>query len=322
MNMCTNDIKANPNPYQNPLQFDMTYKELRIITADNIKLYGWFMYHPDSGSFKRPTFIYFHENAGNIGFRLPFAQLLYQYLKVNVLVVGYRGYGYSEGTPTEEGLMIDAESILNYVLRPDLGNKDEREKLTGDDDIHKYINVDDVYIFGRSLGGAVSVYIADKQKLNVRGIILENTFSSMGGMVDHLFPLFKHFKNLLLTNKWPSNERIKNIKLPILFFSSEHDELVPFSHMEELYNAAASARFRQKFIISGGTHNESWQKSITEYVSQISEFMKKCGSENIGSEMVNISNEDVNLIGSCNSDKYDCSGNMEEELSLIGKKHD
>jgi pimeloyl-ACP methyl ester carboxylesterase len=67
-------------------------------------------------------------------------------LKVNVLVVGYRGYGYSEGYPTEEGLMLDSEAIIDYAFN----------------DLADMINVDDVYIFGRSLGGAVSIYIVDK----------------------------------------------------------------------------------------------------------------------------------------------------------------
>jgi hypothetical protein len=64
--MCTNDIKANPQGLQNPLQAGMQYKEVRIKTSDNITLYGWFIFHEDSEMEKLPLFIYFHENAGSI----------------------------------------------------------------------------------------------------------------------------------------------------------------------------------------------------------------------------------------------------------------
>jgi pimeloyl-ACP methyl ester carboxylesterase len=142
--MCTNDISANPRGYQSPSDHNMPYKEVKITTKDKIKLYGWFIYQNDSNN--RTTIIYFHENAGNLGFRLPFAKLLFARLKVNILVVGYRGYGYSEGLPTEEGLMLDSEAVIEYAFN----------------DLSDMINVDDVYIFGRSLGGAVSIYIVEK----------------------------------------------------------------------------------------------------------------------------------------------------------------
>jgi alpha-beta hydrolase superfamily lysophospholipase len=68
-----------------------------------------------------------------------------------VLAMSYRGYGYSEGTPTEKGLMLDSEAIVRYTF----------EKIRED------INVNDVYIFGRSLGGAVGIYVTDKMKPKV-----------------------------------------------------------------------------------------------------------------------------------------------------------
>jgi hypothetical protein len=61
--MCTNDIKANPRGYISPSEHNMPHKEVKITTKDKVKLYGWFIYHNDSAN--RPTFIYFHENAGS-----------------------------------------------------------------------------------------------------------------------------------------------------------------------------------------------------------------------------------------------------------------
>lgn len=282
--------------YKNPSEYQIPYKEVNIITKDNLKLYGWFLYKVISGSSNqqiknRPTFIYFHENAGNIGFRLPFCQLLYKKLQVNILVIGYRGYGYSEGIPTEQGLMLDSEAVLNYVF--------ERS----DTEIHQFIDKSNVYLFGRSLGGAVALYVSEKLKPNLRGIILENTFTSMGDMVDHIFPIIKHVKSILLKNKWESKDRIKFIRNPILFFSSERDELVPFHQMEELYTLAKLAVFKQKYLISNGTHNESWQLCIDEYVEQLKLFMTRC--EESGDEKIESSINE--------------SSNMEEDSSLINE---
>lgn len=87
----------------------------------------------------------------DIGFRLPYADALYRKLNINIVIVGYRGYGYSEGIPSEEGLKLDSEAIYNYVIN----------------NLNDKININDIYIFGRSLGGAVAIYVVDKLKPNV-----------------------------------------------------------------------------------------------------------------------------------------------------------
>jgi fermentation-respiration switch protein FrsA (DUF1100 family) len=304
MNMCTKEIKDNPHGYRNPGEHGLKHKEIRIKTKDNLSLYGWFMFAKENAERLKslPTFIYFHENAGNIGFRLPFTQLLIKELKANVLVMGYRGYGYSEGEPTEKGLMLDAEAIVDYVF-----NKET--------ELSEFIDKNNIYIFGRSLGGAVAVYITEKLKPNIRGVILENTFSSMGDMVDHLFPALKSIKSLLLTNHWPSRDRIKNLKYPILFISSEKDELVPAVHMEELFKSATSATFKNKFVILGGTHNESWQKAYDQYVQEFSTFLSKCESLVEGEIVSDIIDEGAVI-------NEESSINKEEETYLIYKKDD
>jgi pimeloyl-ACP methyl ester carboxylesterase len=68
----------------------------------------------------------------------------------------------------------------------------------------------------------------------------------MADMVDHMMPLLKYVKNFILKNKWPSIDRVKNITVPILFMISEHDELIPYNHMEKLYKFAVNSRFKHK----------------------------------------------------------------------------
>ena len=61
------------------------------------------------------TILMFHGNAGNIGYRVPIAKIIADDLRCNVLMLQYRGYGLSTGTPNEKGLMIDAQTGLDYI---------------------------------------------------------------------------------------------------------------------------------------------------------------------------------------------------------------
>jgi fermentation-respiration switch protein FrsA (DUF1100 family) len=92
----------NPKTYRNPSERNMLYEDVRIITADKLILAGWFI--KQKNPYAHETLIYFHENAGNIGNRLFAIEALYFELEVNILIVGYRGYGHSQGSPNEAGL--------------------------------------------------------------------------------------------------------------------------------------------------------------------------------------------------------------------------
>ncbi len=107
---------------------------------------------------------------------------MYGALRANVLMVDYRGYGDSEGHPTEAGLMLDADAVLDYVLSG--ANPD--------------IAPGKVVLFGSSLGGAVAVYAAHKHGARVAAVVLENTFLSIAAMVDAVFPVLGPIKGLLL----------------------------------------------------------------------------------------------------------------------------
>ena len=102
-----------------------------------------------------------------MGFRLPNLSALYKAMECNLFVLSYRGYGGSDGTPSEDGLILDAESVLDYL--------------------HDRVDVDSskIILFGRSLGGAVAIALASRHPQKVAGTIVENTFTSMSDMVDN-----------------------------------------------------------------------------------------------------------------------------------------
>jgi len=234
----------------------MLYEDVYVRTQDDCRLHGWFI--KQSQPKEADTVIYFHENAGNIGGRLFCIQNMYVNWKVNVLIVGYRGYGHSTGHPSEQGLEWDAEAILKFALD------------------HKEINSQRVFILGRSLGGAVAIQLVQKVQFQIAGLILENTFMSISDIVDHIFPFMSRFKRLILRVYWPSKERIGSIKVPIQFVSGLQDEIVPAIHVKQLFDLAKAAEFKEFLPIETGMHNDTWFKGGEDYNGTLNLFLADC----------------------------------------------
>ena len=109
----------------------------------------------------------FHGNAGAVQHRLPLARVLVDSLNCNVLMMEYRGYGLSTGTPDEKGIMIDAQTGLDFILKePETQNTE-------------------VVVYGQSLGGAVTMQLVANNQHGgrIKGMILENTFTSMRKLI-------------------------------------------------------------------------------------------------------------------------------------------
>lgn len=178
------------------------YEEEMLVTKDGVKIHVWVMLQPDHPSNnKYPTLIYFHGNAGNMGFRLPNAVHMFARSKLNIVMMDYRGYGSSSGEPNEEGLNLDADTVLEFVSK------------------HPKLSSSPIFLFGRSLGGAVSVALAHRHPDLVAGIVLENTFLSISTMVDILMPWLSWIKKFVLRINWDSHLKIQQLTQPILFIS-------------------------------------------------------------------------------------------------------
>jgi hypothetical protein len=104
------NIKGDRSPSDQGLDFD----DITVLTKDNLKLKGWFIKQKEP--LKHATVIYFHGNAGNIGGRIRNIKYIFHQCEVNVIIVGYRGYGYSEGSPTQNGLIRDSSAVLDWAL--------------------------------------------------------------------------------------------------------------------------------------------------------------------------------------------------------------
>ena len=205
----------NQMGFRDPSQRNLAYKNVTLRTSDDINIRGWFM-TPDPTKVPNieevPTIVFFHENAGNIGLRLNYYEIVINHLNVNVLSMAYRGYSYSDNVdPTEDGLKLDAEAIIAFLRNP--------EKV--DPEIAKHINKKLIFAQGRSLGGAVASYVCQQAPDLFRGLMLENTFTSISEMVDHLYPFITPFKKYLLKIGWNNDKMVADLKLPIFFVAGD-----------------------------------------------------------------------------------------------------
>jgi pimeloyl-ACP methyl ester carboxylesterase len=156
------------------------------------------------------------ENAGNMGLRLPSMHMLWSKLRVNIFMLSYRGYGRSEGEPDEVGLMQDADAVSSR--RPPLCAEvsgHEASSVWSLELVSKRtdsaivplavisalsqailhvasrsdVDARRILVHGRSLGGAVGCFVAEKYPEMVKGLVLENTFTSIADMVDVVLPV-------------------------------------------------------------------------------------------------------------------------------------
>ena len=290
----------NPQGYRNPTEQGVQHWfNVRIPTTDGVSIHAWYLIHPISlqpthQSDKLPTVIFFHGNAGNIGLRLPNAIQMMQHLTCNVLLVEYRGYGDSDDTksPTEHGLKLDAQAAYEWIsseasagtsqlsssnaqIKPSSTELEQRQ-------VAHFIDTSRLYVFGRSLGGAVAFSLADyvaKQGAtrlpSLTGLIVENTFLNISAMVDQIFPFLKAIKPYVLRLDWNSQLIASTlIQTPILYLAGAKDELVPHQHMQILYQnslVVAGNPNTNIHVIPNGRHNDSWGGS--DYWSAIRQFL-------------------------------------------------
>lgn len=239
-----------------PMPTGIPHENIFIRTKDGVRLNLILIRYTGDSSPYSPTIIYFHGNAGNIGHRLPNALLMLVNLKVNLLLVDYRGYGKSEGEASEEGLYLDSEAVLDYVMsRPDL----DKTK---------------VFLFGRSLGGAVAIHLASENSHRISAIMVENTFLSIPHMASTLFSFFpmRYLPLWCYKNKFLSYRKISQCRMPSLFISGLSDQLIPPVMMKQLYELSPS-RTKRLAIFPDGTHNDTWQ--CQGYFTALEQFIKE-----------------------------------------------
>jgi fermentation-respiration switch protein FrsA (DUF1100 family) len=218
-------------------------EEVSLRAADGTRLHAFFL--PGSPAARR-SLLFLHGNAGNASHRLPNAAALAR-LGADVLLLDYRGYGLSEGRPSEPGVLADARAALAHLLERGM----PRER---------------VVLFGRSLGGAVAVALAGEGPL--AGVILESTFSSLGDVARSVVgPL----GGLLMRGRFDSLARIPAVRSPLLFFHGDRDDIVLPSLGRRLYEAAPPPKAFE--VIHGAGHNDTVEVGGSPYLARIRRFL-------------------------------------------------
>ena len=191
-------------------------EKVKITTNDEIDLIGWF-YNKDIEKFK--TILFFHGNAGSLENRT-YKLNHFKNLKVNFLIIAWRGFSGSKGQPNEKGLYEDAKSAIKWLKK-------------------KGIDENNIILYGESLGTAVAVEVA--QNRNYAGIILESPFTSMVEMGKKYYPIFP--VRFLLKDKFESYKKISNVFSPILIMHGKVDKIVPYKMGKKIYELANEPKF-------------------------------------------------------------------------------
>ena len=228
--------------FSTPDQFGMEYQDVWITTHDNIKLHAWWIGSPTI----KDTVLFFHGNAGNISHRLDRIHALGQ-IPIRFLLVDYRGYGQSEGSPNENGLYQDAISSYDYLIQ-------------------NLISPNNIIVFGESLGGAVAVKLATEKK--VARLLIESTFSSMKDVAALHYPFLP---NSMLPNLYPTKEIIDEINTPLLIVHGSEDDLIPINHAKKLFETAKDPK--KFYEVTGAGHNDVYSIGDANYQKKIRAFL-------------------------------------------------
>jgi fermentation-respiration switch protein FrsA (DUF1100 family) len=224
-----------------PDELGLDFEEVTLKTADGVQLSSWYV--PAENS--ELTVLFCHGNGGNITHRLDSINVLNK-LGLNCFIFDYRGYGKSEGQPSEEGTYLDAMAAYKWLI--------ETRKLPANK----------IIILGRSLGGSIAAELA--RKVKVAGLIIESGFTSYVDMGRKFYPYMpvRWFAKF----SYRTIDYIREVRCPVLVIHSRNDEIAPFEFGLELYRMANEPKefveifggHNDGFLVSSETYNKAWAR--------------------------------------------------------------
>lgn len=234
----TSDIVATPS------DSGLFYEDLMLKTSDGTKISAWYIHAENP----KATLLFFHGNGGNISHRIEFIEMFYS-LNISTFIIDYRGYGKSEGSPTEEGTYLDSETAWDYLVK---------EKNT---------DPSSIVIYGKSLGGPIAARLAEKH--NPAALILDSTFTSIKDIAVKIYPFLpvaRFFKF-----EYDTAMYLKGVDCPTLIIHSIDDSYIPFSHAEKLFDTVGGEK---ELVEIKGDHNTSFIISRQIYENSINNILK------------------------------------------------
>jgi fermentation-respiration switch protein FrsA (DUF1100 family) len=230
-----------------PAGAGLAFDDVMLATADGVRLHAWYVKARE----RRGVVLFFHGNAGNISHRLD-ALAQFARLGYDTLIFDYRGYGRSEGTPSEEGTYLDADAAFDYLVR-----------VRGADP-------GDVVMFGESLGAALAARQAARTQ--PRAVVLLAGFRSIPDLGQELYPLLP--VKWLARIRYPTADYLARVRAPVLVAHSRDDEIVPFHHGEQLFALAPEPK---RFLAMTGGHNEAFFFAHPAWEAELADFLAAPG---------------------------------------------
>ena len=232
-----------PGEDADPATLGLRYHKLTLATLDGERLAAWQL-EPEAPI---ADVVYFHGNGGNLSLWLPVLASMHQH-DLRVLAVDYRGYGLSTGTPSEDGLLRDAETVVRHAHT-------------------QRANRPTVY-WGRSLGGAVAAAATGVQKPD--GLILESTFPDKASIIRRQ-PILRAL-NLFATYRFATAESLRGFGRPVLVMHGDRDSVIPYRLGEELFAQVSGPK---AFVtLRGADHNDPFDAGNREYWEPVLTFIR------------------------------------------------
>jgi len=210
---------------------------------DGTKLHGWYFAHDEP----RFAILYCHGNGEDLSRSAASMAFLRKELQASVFAFDYRGYGKSEGSPHESGLILDGLAAQRWLAK----------KLQ--------IETEEIVLMGRSLGGGVAVALAEQQ--GAQALVLQNTFANLSEVAAGKFPWLP--VQWMMRNRFPSAERIAGYSGPLLQTHGTADRVIPYAQGQKLF-AAASGQPKQWVKNVNIGHNGPLP---TQYYETLVEFL-------------------------------------------------
>lgn len=230
-----------------PLPHDLGAEAVTFNAADSVRLTAWVVVPPSDTA---RWILILHGNAGNLATPgRPEHDRQLVGLGLNLLALDYRGYGDSEGKPSEAGLYADARAAYDYLVN------------------QRRISPERIVIYGHSLGSAVAVELATQ--VPAAGLIVEGALTSVPDRGAELWPLIP--VRLIGRNRFGSLDRIGKIQMPVLFIHGRDDQTIPIAHGRKLFAAAPEPK---TFLEVAGGHDDAYSVGAREYQEGIGAFLR------------------------------------------------
>jgi fermentation-respiration switch protein FrsA (DUF1100 family) len=222
---------------------DPPHEDVWFTSADGTRLNGWLVLHATS----KRVILYSHGNGQNVALKVKLLAFLSDRLRASVFVYDYRGYGRSEGTPSEAGCIADGQAARAWLC----------ERLG--------IQPSDIILVGHSLGGGIAVALAADG--GAKALVIENTFSRMVDVA-----AFSHWwlpVRLVMRNRYDSLARIQQYDGPLFQTHGTDDMLIPIQFGKDLF--ATSPSKTKRFLEGPGlTHDDG---PPDDYYPQLVKFL-------------------------------------------------